>query len=234
MTYSVPRIMQLTKILFVFVLLFGAFSAQATYTELYPALTKTVSGDLNFTIYCTEDLTITKVYQRYGAQTAGTVFDLILPTQTVRATTTGTTGFLEFNFTGQPCSSSIPATLDFISGDSSWSWYRLPTAPHGTTPPYNQMTIYADASEDSYWFPQGYDYTLTANNTTTYVPVSQYVTDLECYNYSPTTTCAFTYSTTTATTADYTSYFDYITFFLGIILFGLALLMFKGLITKYL
>jgi len=232
MSYSVPRIMQLIKFIFLS-LLFFPFVGQAFYTEIYPSLSKTMTGDLNFTIYCDTPLTITKVYQRYGGQTSGTIFDLILPTQTVRATTTSTAGVLEFNFTGQPCTTSISATLDFISGDSSWSWYRMPTVPYGTTVPYNDMVIYADASESLYWFSQGYDFTLPSGGSITYIPINQYVTSSVCSG-SPTSTCAFTYSTTTATTTDYSSYFDYITFFFGILLFGLGLLMFKGLISKYL
>jgi len=144
----------------IIILLIFPFTSFGAYTELYPTLTKSVSADLNFTIYCTDYLNITKIYQRYGSQTTGTVFDLITPGQTVRATTTGASGVLEFSFTGIKCnpSSSISATLDFISGDSSWVWYRLPTVPYGITIPYNQNLIYADASEASYWFPQGYDY----------------------------------------------------------------------------
>jgi len=215
------------------VLFFIPFVSSAFYTELYPVLTKSMTGDLNFTIYCDTPVTITKVYQRYGAQTAGTVFDLILPSQTVRATTTGTTGVLEFSFTGQTCNTSISATLDLISGDSSWSWYRLPTAPYGTTPPYDNMVIYADASEATYWFPQGYDFTLPSSNVTTYVPINQYVTTAVCGG-TPTSTCAFTYSTTTATTTDYTSQLDLFLLLWGLLLFAIGIAMFRSLAKKYL
>lgn len=148
------------KALILSFLFFGAFSVQASYTEIYPASSKLVTADLNFVIYCNDNISINKIYQRYGGQTSGTVFDLITPTETVRATTTSTSGVLEFSFTNLKCSQSqnISATLDFISGDSAWNWYRLSNTPYGILVPYNSMMIYADASEPTYWFAQGYDF----------------------------------------------------------------------------
>ena len=136
------------------------FFSFASYTEIYPGASKLVTADLNFVIYCNDNISINKIYQRYGGQTSGTVFDLITPTETVRATTTSTSGVLEFSFSNLKCSQSqnISATLDFISGDSSWNWYRLSNTPYSILVPYNSMMIYADASEPTYWFAQGYDF----------------------------------------------------------------------------
>jgi len=75
----------------------------------------------------------------------------------------------------------------------------------------------------------------SSSSTTTYVPVNQYVTSLECVNSTPTTTCAFAYSTSTATsTYDYRPYFDYITLFVGLLLFGVGVWMFRSVAVKYL
>jgi len=145
------------------ILIFFSFTndASAVYVEMSPGLTKTATGDLNYTIFCNDNITINKIEQLYTAQTSGTVFDLITPSQTVRATTTGTTGVLEFNFTNLTCtaSSTIAATLDFISGDSSWNWRRLvktSAAITGYTPKTEDTIIYADAAESGYWFPQNF------------------------------------------------------------------------------
>jgi len=223
------------KFIFAIILFFTPLVSFASYTEVYPALTKAATGDLTFTIYCDSGVSISKIYQRYAASTAGTVIDLVLPSQTVRATTTSTAGVLEYSFIPVSCSPSISATLDFISGDSSWNWYRLPYAPYGITIPYSEMLVYADASEASHWLSQGYDFTQASSNSTTYVPVNQYVTNLACVNGTPTTTCSFTYSTTTATTTyDYRTNMDFITLFFGLLLFALGVYMFRSVALKYL
>jgi len=150
---------------FVFFLI-GVLPVHSYYIEHGVGNNKTVTGDLNFTIFCRDNLTITKIEQLYGSQTAGSVIDLVLPSETVRATTTGTTGVLTYNFTGQTClaSSTIPATLDYISGDTSWTYRRLlktGSTISGYTPDVPNTLIYAEADEPTYWFPQNYTFSYT-------------------------------------------------------------------------
>lgn len=191
------------KFLILSLFVFGAFNVQADYTEMYPALPKNMTGDLNFNIYCNDNVTINKIYQRFTNSTAGTVFDLITPLQTSRATTTTTNGVLEFNFTNLKCTASttISATLDLVSGDAVWNWFRLPYAPYGTTPPYTSMILYADASEANFWLAQGYDFSFTHVETITsggggganiYVgdTISGMVSEWECTTSGDTTNCA--------------------------------------------
>jgi len=72
---------------------------------------------------------------------------------------------------------------------------------------------------------------------TVYVPVNTELSSLECINNSPTSTCSFTYATTSTTTSsniDYSKHFDLFLLFVGISFFALAIHLFRGLALKYL
>jgi len=77
---------------------------------------------------------------------------------------------------------------------------------------------------------------LTAGESSTvFVPMDSELTSLECVTNSPTSTCSFSYSTTTASsTPDYSRHFDLFLLFVGISFFALAIHLFRGLALKYL
>lgn len=74
-----------------------------------------------------------------------------------------------------------------------------------------------------------------SQSQTIYVPVQSEITALECISNSPTSTCSFSYSTTTAsTTPDYSPHFDLFLLFVGLSFFALAIYLFRALALKYL
>jgi len=234
-------IMQLTKILFVFLLLFaGSFVSADYYSIGYTATNEqmlTSGGTQTWNVRCPAGTTLTEIRNVWiDAISANANIDFYLDSNLVYSTTSvptagsGRAYTIPLNFT---CTGSV-VNLEFDSTNattfqvrangynSGEEYYNSPVSITVPTSPYKNLvgTIV---------------YTPASSNVTTYVPVNQYVTNLSCVNGTPTTTCSFTYSTTTATsTYDYRPYFDYITLFIGLLFFALGVYMFRSLAIKYL
>jgi len=192
--------------------------------------TGTPSGTVH-RIYCPSDYTLVRfgwqTRVNTGSQSLGFYFN-----GTHNATTTVTSVNTWYYFT-----MNIPCTAGYVDMTviSPVNYYSVQTAyTAGASAEVPDVKV-ENLTTGLYNL-----YNLTLNKSSspssaTYVPVNQYVTDLTCVNSTPTTTCAFAYSTTTATTTyDYRTNFDLITLFFGLLLFALGVYMFRSVAIKYL
>jgi len=191
--------------------------------------TATPSGTVH-RIHCPSDYNLVRfgwqTRVNTGSQSIGFYFN-----GTHNATTTVTSTNTWYYFTMNiPCTSGY-VDMTVISPVNYYSNQTVYTAGASAEVPYVKVQNTTTGLYNVY--------NLTLNKassaSTTYVPVNQYVTDLSCVNSTPTTTCAFTYSTTTATTTyDYRTNFDFITLFLGLLLFAFGVYLFRSVALKYL
>jgi len=192
--------------------------------------TGTVSGTVH-RIYCPSDYNLVRFGWQTRLNTGSGSFGFYFNGVHNSTTTVNSTPTWYYFTMNEPCTGGY-VDMTIISPANYYSYQTVYTAGTGAEVP--------DVKVENRTTSLYNLYNLTLNKAssggqTTYVPVNQYVTDLTCINSTPTTTCAFAYSTTTATTTyDYRTNFDLITLFFGLLLFALGVYMFRSVAIKYL
>jgi len=236
--------MNFIKVLAFAFLLVPSFSFGATSGAFYIAANSqmtTAGGSQFWYLQCPSGTTVTSIDNVWIDTLSATLtnLDVKLNGSTVFSTTSipsagsGRAYNIPLNFN---CTGTI-ATIEFDATNSATFQTRSSQPNSGEeffiTPV--DITATTTLSTATHRLIGKITYTPPTSGSTTYVPVNQYVTNLACVNGTPTTTCSFTYSTTTATTTyDYRANFDFITLFLGLLLFALGVYMFRSVAIKYL
>jgi len=222
------------RYIFLFLLFFTAsiVSAQTTvsiehYNQSLPVVTTVATSTTPFSYNCVIGQTLTEfsIYTRSGASTR------TLTLFVDNATTTG------LSITATPAWSQWTG-LNFVCNDGTFdikftisgsTFYVYGTQGDNS----GKYVMPYVASGSNYGVIHRSTYTYSSSGSTVYVPINQYVTTAVCGG-TPTSTCSFTYSTTTATTTDYTDHLDFMLLLWGVLLFAIGIAMFRSLAKKYL
>lgn len=228
-----PRIMYF-KFLLAFTVFFSPFvaSADTTFTvrDLAPTsptvITTVATSTYPFSYSCVEGQTLTS-FSLY-TRTASSIRTLTLYIDTVAQTAESnntTPAWVTWSGLSIPCTDGdfditfTPSASTYyvygLQGNTAYS-YKL-TNINGT-----QYGVYYSAT-----------FTYPDAGLATYIPINQYVTTAECVTGTPTSTCSFTYSTTTATTTDYTAKLDNMLLLMSVFLFFIGILLFRYVAKKY-
>jgi len=222
------------KFLLAFVVFFSPFvaSADVTFTvrDLAPTsptvITTAATSTVPFVYSCVEGQTLTSfsLYTRTGSSNR----TLTLYVDTVAQTAennTATPAWVTWSSLSIPCTDGTFA----ITFTPSASTYYIYGNQGNTADSYKLVnqngTQYGVYSAAIFTYPEG--------GVGTYIPINQYVTNAECVNGTPTTTCSFTYSTTTASTTDYTAKLDNMLLLMSVFLFLIGISLFRFVAKKY-
>lgn len=122
-------------------------------------------------------------------------------------------------------STYIAGTLDDAkSNPLTATWYYVETDSLGSLECYGIETMSCTVSRP------------VSESSTVFIPIDTQLNNLTCVSNSPTSTCTFEYSTTTATstTIDYSRHFDLFLLLTSILMFACGIALFRGLAKKYL